>query len=87
MNRSPFTDEVEQATHLRRFTTSSITPFEGDSNPNSDLRHLKSAIVLHKADDALICKVFTMALHGVAQLAALESLPLFLPRSILLPDG
>lgn len=40
----------------------SITLFKGDSNPESHLRHFKSAIILYKADDALMCKVFAMTL-------------------------
>ncbi|CAL2246254.1 unnamed protein product [Prunus armeniaca] len=64
---SPFTDEVEQALPPKQFTTPSITPFKGDSDPESHLRHFKMAIILYKADDALICKVFVMTLRGAAQ--------------------
>ncbi|CAL8133602.1 unnamed protein product [Prunus armeniaca] len=45
----------------------SITPFKGDSDPESHLRHFKSAMILYKADDALMCKVFVMTLRGAAQ--------------------
>ncbi|CAL9029738.1 unnamed protein product, partial [Prunus brigantina] len=51
----------------KRFTTPSITRFKGDSDPESHLRHFKSAMILYKADDALMCKVFTMTLRGAAQ--------------------
>ncbi|CAL8117117.1 unnamed protein product [Prunus armeniaca] len=64
---SPFTDEVERAPPPKRFTTSSITPFKGDSDPKSHLRHFKSAMILYKADDALMCKVFAMTLRGATQ--------------------
>ncbi|CAL9022627.1 unnamed protein product, partial [Prunus brigantina] len=64
---SPFTDEVERAPPPKRFTTPSITPFKGDSDPESHLRHFKSAMILYKADDALMCKVFAMTLRGAAQ--------------------
>ncbi|CAL8119193.1 unnamed protein product [Prunus armeniaca] len=64
---SPFTDEVERAPPPKRFTTPSITPFKGDSDPESHLRHFKSAMILYKADDALMCKVFAMNLQGAAQ--------------------
>ncbi|CAL9019861.1 unnamed protein product [Prunus brigantina] len=64
---SPFTEEVERAPPPKRFTTPSITPFKGDSDPESHLRHFKSAMILYKADDALMCKVFAMTLRGAAQ--------------------
>ncbi|BFG41484.1 hypothetical protein CerSpe_277580 [Prunus speciosa] len=64
---SPFTDKVERAAPPKRFTTPSITPFKGDSDPESHLRHFKSAMILYKADDALMCKVFAMTLRGAAQ--------------------
>ncbi|CAL8168139.1 unnamed protein product [Prunus armeniaca] len=32
---SPFTDQVERAPPPKRFTTPSITPFKGDSDPES----------------------------------------------------
>ncbi|KAI5353295.1 hypothetical protein L3X38_006188 [Prunus dulcis] len=40
---SPFTDKVERAPPPKRFTAPSITPFKGDSDPESHLRHFKSA--------------------------------------------
>ncbi|XP_020421262.1 uncharacterized protein LOC109949601 [Prunus persica] len=64
---SPFTDKVERAPPPKRFTTPSITPFKGDSDPESHLRHFKSVMILYKADDALMCKVFAMTLRGAAQ--------------------
>ncbi|XP_021803157.1 uncharacterized protein LOC110747264 [Prunus avium] len=62
---SPFTEEVERAPPPKRFTTPSITLFKGDSDPESHLRHFKSAMILYKADDALMCKVFTMTLRAI----------------------
>ncbi|XP_021807300.1 uncharacterized protein LOC110751173 [Prunus avium] len=64
---SPFTEEVERAPPPKRFTIPSITPFKGDSDPESHLRHFKSTMILYKADDALMCKVFAMTLRGAAQ--------------------
>ncbi|CAL8993168.1 unnamed protein product [Prunus brigantina] len=37
----------------------SITLFKRDSNPESHLRHFKSAIILYKVDDALMYKEYT----------------------------
>ncbi|XP_021802184.1 pre-mRNA-splicing factor 38B-like, partial [Prunus avium] len=45
---SPFTEEVERAPPPKRFTTPSITPFKGDSDLESHLRHFKSAMILYK---------------------------------------
>ncbi|CAL9029574.1 unnamed protein product [Prunus brigantina] len=53
---TPFTPEIEQAAPPRRFSTPSFTHFKGDSDPESHLKHFKSVMILHKADDALMCK-------------------------------
>ncbi|XP_021831503.1 uncharacterized protein LOC110771502 [Prunus avium] len=66
-NSTPFTVEIEQAAPPKRFSTPSFTPFKGDSDPESHLKHFKSVMILHKADDALMCKVFVMTLRGAAQ--------------------
>ncbi|XP_021800250.1 uncharacterized protein LOC110744568 [Prunus avium] len=63
----PFIDEVERATPPKRFTTPSITPFKGDFDPKGHLRHFNSTMILYKADDTLMCKVFTMTLRRAAQ--------------------
>ncbi|CAL2258764.1 unnamed protein product [Prunus armeniaca] len=51
----------------KRFSTPSFIYFKGDSDPKSHLKHFKSVMILHKADDALMCKVFAMTLRGAAQ--------------------
>ncbi|XP_008227357.1 PREDICTED: uncharacterized protein LOC103326882 [Prunus mume] len=61
-----FTPEIEQAAPLKRFSTPSFIHFKRDSDPESHLKHFKSVMMLHKADDALMCKVFTMTLGGAA---------------------
>ncbi|CAL9019540.1 unnamed protein product, partial [Prunus brigantina] len=38
-----------------------------DSDSESYLKHFKSVMILHKDDDALMCKVFAMTLRGAAQ--------------------
>ncbi|CAL2254935.1 unnamed protein product [Prunus armeniaca] len=45
----------------------SFTHFKGDFDPESHLKHFKSVMILYKADNALMCKVFSMTLRGVAQ--------------------
>ncbi|KAI5353293.1 hypothetical protein L3X38_006186 [Prunus dulcis] len=64
---TPFTDKVEQAAPSKWFTTPFITPFKGDFNPERHLKHFKSAMILYKADDALMCNVFTMTLLRAAR--------------------
>ncbi|CAL2266797.1 unnamed protein product [Prunus armeniaca] len=66
-NATPFTAEIEQAAPPKRFSTPSFTHFKGDSDLESHLKHFKSVMILHKADDALMCKVFVMTLRGIAQ--------------------
>ncbi|XP_021803432.1 uncharacterized protein LOC110747594 [Prunus avium] len=66
-NSSPFTTEIEQATPPKRFSAPSFTSFKGDSDPESHLKHFKSLMILYKAEDALMCKVFAMTLRGAAQ--------------------
>ncbi|CAL2237151.1 unnamed protein product [Prunus armeniaca] len=64
---TPFTPEIEQAASPKRFSTRSFTHFKGDFHPESHLKHFKSVMILHKADDALMCKAFAMTLRGAAQ--------------------
>ncbi|BFG42253.1 hypothetical protein CerSpe_285280 [Prunus speciosa] len=66
-NSTPFSAEIEQAAPPKRFSTPSFTHFKGDSDPESHLKYFKSVMILHKTDDALICKVFVMTLRGAAQ--------------------
>ncbi|CAL8119241.1 unnamed protein product [Prunus armeniaca] len=66
-NSTPFTAEIEQAAPPKRFSTPSFTHFKGDSDPESHLKHFKSVMILHKADNALMCKVFVVTLRGAAQ--------------------
>ncbi|CAL2254004.1 unnamed protein product [Prunus armeniaca] len=66
-NSTPFTAEIEQAAPPKRFSTPSFTHFKGDSDLESHLKHFKSVMILHKADDALMCKVFVVTLRGAAQ--------------------
>ncbi|CAL8155476.1 unnamed protein product [Prunus armeniaca] len=66
-NSSPFTAEIEQAAPPKRFSTPSFIYFKGDSNPKSHLKHFKNLMILYKAEDTLMCKVFAMTLQGAAQ--------------------
>ncbi|CAL9016032.1 unnamed protein product [Prunus brigantina] len=66
-NSMPFTAEIEQSAPPKRFSTPSFTHFKGDSDPETHLKHFKSVMILHKADDALMCKIFVITLRGAAQ--------------------
>ncbi|CAL8160221.1 unnamed protein product [Prunus armeniaca] len=66
-NSSPFTVEIEQAAPPKRFSTPFFTCFKGDSDPESHLKHFKSLMILYKAEDVLMCKVFAMTLQRAAQ--------------------
>ncbi|CAL2271087.1 unnamed protein product [Prunus armeniaca] len=66
-NSSPFIVEIEQAVPPKRFSMPSFTCFKGDSDPESHLKHFKSLMILYKAEDELMCKVFAMTLQGAAQ--------------------
>ncbi|XP_020426548.1 uncharacterized protein LOC109950824 [Prunus persica] len=60
-------EDNEEAAHPKRFSTPSFIHFKGDSDPESHLKHFKNVMILHQADDALMCKVFTITLRGAAQ--------------------
>ncbi|CAL2278333.1 unnamed protein product [Prunus armeniaca] len=66
-NSTPLTAEIEQAAPPKRFSTPSFTHFRGDSDPESHLKHFKSVMILHKVDDALMCRVFVVTLRGATQ--------------------
>ncbi|XP_034199857.1 uncharacterized protein LOC117615004 [Prunus dulcis] len=59
--------QIVKAAPPKRFSTPSFTSFKGASNPESHLKHFKSLVILYKAEDALMCKVFAMTLQGAAQ--------------------
>ncbi|KAI5311401.1 hypothetical protein L3X38_000063 [Prunus dulcis] len=60
VNPTSFTSEIEQAAPPKWLSMSSFKPFKGDSDPERHLKHFKSAMILYKAEDALMCKVFAM---------------------------
>ncbi|XP_034218939.1 uncharacterized protein LOC117630308 [Prunus dulcis] len=66
-NSMSFTAKIEQAAPLKRFPTPTFTHFREDFDPESHLKHFKNVMILHKADEALMCKAFAMTLGGAAQ--------------------
>ncbi|KAM1233359.1 hypothetical protein ACFX2J_003073 [Malus domestica] len=67
ISRSPFTDEIEQAEPLCKFSMLHFTSFKGDGDPERHLKHYRSAMVLYRNNDALMCKIFATTLQGEAQ--------------------
>ncbi|XP_070665212.1 uncharacterized protein [Malus domestica] len=67
INRSPFTDEIEQAEPSREFSMPHFTSFKGDENPKSHLKHYRSAMILYQNNDVLMCKIFATTLQSEAQ--------------------
>ncbi|XP_048440379.1 uncharacterized protein LOC125477394 [Pyrus x bretschneideri] len=78
ISKSPFIDEIEQAEPPHKFSMPHFTSFKGDGDPKRHLKHYRSAIVLYRNNDALICKIFATTLQGEAQ-DWFHTLP---PRSI-----
>ena len=67
ISRSPFADEIEHAEPPRKFSMPHFTSFKGDGDPERHLKHYRSAMVLYRSNDALMCKIFATTLQGEAQ--------------------
>ncbi|KAM1807238.1 hypothetical protein ACFX11_030283 [Malus domestica] len=67
ISRSPFTNEIEQAEPPRKFSMPHFTSFKGDGDPERQLKHYRSEMVLYRNNDALMCKIFATTLQSKAQ--------------------
>ena len=67
ISRSPFTDEIEQTEPPRKFSMPHFTSFKGGGDPERQGKHYRSAMVIYRSDDALMCKIFATTLQGEAQ--------------------
>ncbi|KAM2544170.1 hypothetical protein TB1_015894 [Malus domestica] len=67
ISRSPFTDEIEQAEPPREFSMPHFTFFKGDEDPKRHLKRYRSAMILYRNNDELMCKIFATTLQGEAQ--------------------
>ncbi|KAM1338155.1 hypothetical protein ACFX2H_041885 [Malus domestica] len=67
ISRSPFTDEIEQAEPPREFSMPHFTFFKGDEDPERHLKRYRSAMILYRNNDELMCKIFATTLQGEAQ--------------------
>ncbi|KAM1509006.1 hypothetical protein TB1_017524 [Malus domestica] len=62
----PFTDKIEQTEPPRKFSMLHFTSFKGDGDPERHLKHYRSAMVLYRNNDTLMCKMFATTLQGEA---------------------
>ncbi|KAM1922959.1 hypothetical protein ACFX15_020943 [Malus domestica] len=67
ISRSPFTDEIEQAEPPQEFIMPHFTSFKGDEDPERHLKRYRSAMILYRNNDELMCKIFATTLQGEAQ--------------------
>ncbi|KAM2289942.1 hypothetical protein ACFXTI_030652 [Malus domestica] len=67
ISRSPFTDEIEQAEPPCEFSMPHFTSFKRDEDPERHLKHYRSAMILYRNNDDLMCKIFATTLQGKAQ--------------------
>ncbi|KAM2089335.1 hypothetical protein ACFX1T_033298 [Malus domestica] len=63
ISRSPFTDEIKQAEPPREFSMPHFTSFKGDEDPERHLKRYRSAMILYRNNDDLMCKIFATTLQ------------------------
>ena len=56
--RSPFSDEIECAQMLRRFSRPSFISYDGKTDHVEHVSHYIQMMSLYNQNDALMCKVF-----------------------------
>ncbi|KAM1028119.1 hypothetical protein ACFX1X_041244 [Malus domestica] len=66
ISRLPFTDEIEQAKLPREFSMPHFTSFKEVEDPERHLKRYRSAMILYRNNDDLMCKIFTTTLQGEA---------------------
>ncbi|KAM2941109.1 hypothetical protein COP2_030380 [Malus domestica] len=67
ISRSPFTDEIEQAEPPHEFSMPHFTSFKGDEDPERHLKCYRSAMIIYRNNDDLMCKIFATTLQSEAQ--------------------
>ena len=63
---SPFSDEIERAPMLSRFTRPSFNSYDGKMDLVEHVSHYIQMMSLHSCNDALMCKVFPSSLRPTA---------------------
>ena len=56
--RSPFSNEIEWAPMLSRFTQAPFISYDGKTDPIEHVSHYIHMMSLHTHNDVLMCKVF-----------------------------
>ncbi|KAM1986658.1 hypothetical protein ACFX15_034020 [Malus domestica] len=67
ITRSPFTDEMKQAEPPHEFSMPHFTSFKEDEDPERHLKRYRSAMILYRNNDDLMCKIFATTLQCEAQ--------------------
>ncbi|KAM2624310.1 hypothetical protein TB1_031295 [Malus domestica] len=67
ISKSPFTDEIEQAEPPRELSMPPFTSFKRDEDPERHIKRYRSAMILYRNNDDLMCKIFAITLQGEAQ--------------------
>ncbi|XP_070666888.1 uncharacterized protein [Malus domestica] len=60
-------DEIEQAEPPREFSMPHFVSFKWDEDPERHLKRYRSAMILYRNNDDLMCKIFATTLQGEAQ--------------------
>ena len=64
--RSPFSNEIEQAEMLDRFTRPPFNCYDGKTDSIEHVSHYIQMMSLHTHNDALMCRVFPSSLGPTA---------------------
>ena len=64
--QSPFSDDIERAPILRRFTRPPFNSYDGKMDPVEHVSHYIHMMSLHTYNDELMCKVFPSSLGPMA---------------------
>ncbi|KAM1567187.1 hypothetical protein ACFX1Z_045767 [Malus domestica] len=67
ISRLPFTDEIEQVKPPREFSMPHFTFFKEDEDPERHLKRHRSAMILYRINDDVMCKIFATTLQDEAQ--------------------
>ncbi|KAM1533573.1 hypothetical protein EV2_007737 [Malus domestica] len=67
ISRSPFMDEIKQTEPPREFSMPHFTSFKGDEDPERHIKCYRSAMILYRNNDDLMCKIFATTLQGESQ--------------------
>ena len=64
--QSPFSEDIERAPMLSRFTRPPFNSYDGKKDPMEHVSHYIQMMSLHTHNNALICKVFPSSLGPIA---------------------